>query len=120
MKVNLSKEVKDHTFISHLILHCLSSTAMEDVFAGIMKKREDFSKDAVVDVKLLVDGNEMPFEDFCGHWQKQVSRMMKEKSIQLLDSKMLKVEDVLSDLTNRLTEEVTARLEDWEKEDGLV
>lgn len=112
MKINLSKEIKKDTLVSHIVLHCLSRSILEK----LIEKRKKAKDGVICEVKLTVDGYELNIQSLVKHWDDQMTRMVKEKAVEIVKEKFADIYDILADLEDRLKIEVEKRLEDWEKE----
>ena len=110
MEINLSEEIKKNTTLSTVVISCLTDTITKELMAGRTKKG------VVCDIKLTVAGHELDFRALIERWQKQISRMVKEKAAEIVKEKFSDIYDTLADLEDRLKTEVEKRLEDWERE----
>jgi hypothetical protein len=111
MKINILKEFRDGSLLSHMVLHNL-----EISIAKKIAKEGKTESGIECDVKLTVNGIEIDLESFIEHWQSQVHRMIKEEAIELVKEKFADLNDMLYDLEERIKPEIENRLEDWEKE----
>jgi len=111
MKINLTERVtKDRSdFLMHMIFSSLSKTAYKELAASR-------GKDGIVaDVRFTVNEHEIDIELFCKHLQSQVHRIIKEEAVELAKEKLSNINNLLSELEEKLSEEIDKRLEDWEK-----
>ena len=118
MKINLTKENKDRTLLSHIVLHCATTSLIK----SIVKEREDKGlEENIVDLTLTCNGKEIDIQKFMKHWQSLVEVMIREEAKDRVESfmtdKLNDIHDVMEDLESRLKEEVDKRMEDWEKEE---
>jgi len=111
MKINLTQEIKKYTLLSHVVLSCLTDTTIRNLIAAGRTEAG-----IVCEIKLMIDDHELDLASFLKHWQSQVSRMVKEKAIEIMKEKFGDIYDTLADLEDRLKVEVEKRLEDWERE----
>ena len=113
MKVNMTKEIKENqeSLIGHIVCHCMT-TAITEELLSTRKEKEDI----MADVQLLINKHEVNLESFVEHWQSQIRRMIKEKAEELVEERFRTITDLMFDLEERLKDEITKRLDDWEKE----
>jgi cation transport regulator ChaB len=116
MKVNFADAHMNNRFLELLILNGLMNALSEEEFHAYAEKRQK-SDDKFMDVILTIDGIEVDLEKFIERWQENVRSMVSEKAQELVDEKFNDVSDTLSDLQDRIGEEVKKRLEEWEKDD---
>ena len=113
MKINLSKDAMKDGLLSHIILECLSKTVFE-----MIAKKDTIEKVGVVsDIKLTIDGHNVNLEKFIDLWQNHVNRIIAEKAADLLKEKFVDVQNMLTDLEERVSIEIKKRPEDWEREE---
>lgn len=118
MKINLSEEVRKNTLISHIVLHCLSSSiGILPTPSDIAKEGRNENGDVECELKLTINGRELDISTFVDHWQSQVERMIYDRAKELFEEKFNEVDDLFYDLRDRLKEEINKRLKDWEKEE---
>lgn len=111
MKINLTQEIKEDTFLQHIVISCLTDTVTKELM-----KVDRIEGDRICDLKLTIDGHELDLRSFVERWQSQVSYLAKNKAEEILEEKFGDVEDLFYDLEERLKSEIKKRLEDWEKE----
>ena len=110
MKISIKDIVdkRDGSIMSYVVFHCLGEYA---------KAKEVYNvEDKELDIVLTINGHEMDFEDCCNYWQDQVNRMITQRANELLSEKFAEVNDLLYDFEERLKDEVSKRLEEWEKD----
>lgn len=113
MKVNIRKEAKEDTLLSHIILDNMS----ESVAKCLVK--EGYTEDGtVIDLKLTANGMEIDIESFVECWQSQVKRIIAEKARDLINDQFADVNNILYDLEEMMKPVIEKRLEDWEKEEN--
>lgn len=111
MKVNLTQELRKNTLLSHVVVSCLTDTVAREKIA------ENRTKDGLIcEIKLTINGHELDLQSFAEHWQSQVSRMIKDRAMEIVKEKFDDVGEILYDLEERLKPEIEKRLEDWERE----
>jgi len=118
MKINITKLVNgtDKPMLLHVILEAMTHTLQHEKFMQFMSPRKT-ADGYIVDIKLMADDVELNLEAFINHWQSQVHRMIKDEATTLATNKFRDVEDLVSDLSERLKKEIEQRLENWEKEE---
>ena len=117
MKINVTEEISKRSLLSHFILN-LPRKAIEDMSKSLK------IGDLFADVKLIINGHECPVKKVIEGFDNQLDRIYKDGAKKLFDEKfesiitdkLYEVSEVINDLKSRLDEEVTKRLEDWEKD----
>jgi len=109
MKINLTDEVKKDTLLSHIILNGITKATLES-----LSRVKD--KGVFADVKLLVNEEEIDLNEFINYWQGQVGKILRESAKEIAEERCSNIFNLLSDLEERLKNEIDQRLEDWEKE----
>jgi len=101
MKINIQEHIRNRTTTSHLVLECLTDSAMESIMDDYHQK-----DDGMLDVTLLINGKEVPIESFVEHWESQVENILKEMVKEHIKEKFGEVSNLLLDLQERLEQEV--------------
>ena len=115
MKINFTKEIKQRSLISHIVIASLVNTLnQQDIINDITNKTKD---DNILDIMLTVNGHELNFESFAKRWQKQVRELITKEAKDLVAEKFMYVSDLVDDLAERIESEIDKWLEDWEKEE---
>jgi hypothetical protein len=112
MKLNVTEELRKESLLSHIILHGLT-VAITEGFSERMKPFQT-KEGIILDVKLTAGGVELDINEFCEHWQSQVSRMIDKGAQGILSDKFSDISDLLIELEERLKPELNSRVEDWE------
>jgi len=111
MKINIQEHIRNRTTTSHLVLECLTDSAMESIMDTYHKK-----DDGMLDVTLLINGKEVPLESFVEHWDSQIMNILKEMVKEHIKEKFGDISNLLHDLQGRLEQEVDDRKSPWEKD----
>jgi hypothetical protein len=118
MLINLTEEIRKETLLTHIILNGITKAALESCLKGARTKTG-----IVADIKITINKKEVNLEKFCNIWQKQVKMSIAKQAEKLAKDKLYStfndVEDLMTDLKQRLLIPIRARLEEWEKEDYL-
>ena len=115
MKINMTEEIREDSLLSHVVLHCITETV--GLVVGKLAKEGQTDEGVVLDVELTVNNRKVNLKSFIDHWQKQVYRIIREKAEELVEERFNELEDLLSDLGDRIKSEIHQRLENWEKEE---
>jgi hypothetical protein len=107
MELNFINELCQDTLLSHMVLHGLSLNEI------LLNKCS--GKSEKLDIKLLVNNEEIDIIDFINHWESQVDRLIKEQAQEIIKTKMNDIEDLYYQLNEKIQNEVNKRLEDWER-----
>ncbi len=115
MKINLTKRIhkdrENRDFLMHIVLNCLTDQITKELTKDRIK-----GHDIETEIILILNGHELDLEKFMKYWQSEVNRMIKEEAKELINEKFLDINDLFSDLQERLRIEVDKRMEDWERE----
>ena len=115
MKINFTKELRKDSLLSNVVLHCIANVAKNDLASKLAEEGKT-DEGVILDIVLTVNGREMNLESFINNWQSQVHRIIKETAEEIIEEKFCDVEELLSDLGDRVKSEIHQRLEDWEKD----
>ena len=63
MEINMTKEIKDRTLVSHVVLHCMTAAIINEVLST-RKENEDL----MVDVRLTINNHEVDLKSFMDRW----------------------------------------------------
>lgn len=111
MRINLTKELQEHSMLSVIVLNKLTKVALEEI-----AKDGKTDKGIMCEVKMTVNGHEVDLESFINYWQSEVRFMISKEAEKLVSEKFMNVSNILSDLEERVKPEIKNWLEDWEKE----
>ncbi len=115
MKINLTKRIykdkENRDFLMHIVLNCLTDQITKELTKDRIKGR-----DIEVEIILTLNGHELDLEKFMKYWQSRVNRIIKEEAKELINEKFLDLNDLFSDLQEKLRIEVDKRMKDWERE----
>jgi hypothetical protein len=118
MRINVGEEVKKHTDLGKMVLSSLSCALKEELEnstdLGSQVCTEIAGNEGWAEVSFMVNGNEIDLEKLIGEWQELIGSLIKEEATALVTSKFQDLSDLASDLSDRIEQEVTKRLEDWE------
>lgn len=96
---------------------------VNEALALAIKKNMDCGDYTEVEIKLLVEGEEVDITNVCDDWQSQVDEVIREEALSLFEEKILSkfsdISDLALELEERLKEEVKKYLEDGEDIDYL-
>jgi hypothetical protein len=114
MKINLTKEVNEDTLMSHMIVNGIANN---DWLIGQIVKEGTTQDGVVCDIVVTVNGHEIDLNRFVDEWQNQVKRIIRKEAEEIVTEKFNDITWLFSDLDEMIKNEISKRLEDWEKED---
>jgi len=93
MKLNREQFIRDKENLIYWLVISGLAEAMKNAPLNIK-----FENAKEIDIQMLVDGQEIDVEILCQKWQAQVKRMIEEKAVELLSTRLKKIADVIYDI----------------------
>ena len=102
MLIDLKKEIDEGSLLAHVYLNAFGDNSKkDDLFGQILEK---YRKNPVMDIKLVVEGIEVPvFESLNNFWE-QFDYQVKKHAKELLAEEINKIDEVVEPLKEKINE----------------
>lgn len=107
MKIKREKLIRGTDIMQGLILSAMLETFKDKTFAQFMND-VDWHNQEEIEVKLLVEGQELNFEDFCERWQSNVEKFVNERAVEIVEEQFA---DIVN-LANKAQTQVRLKLKE--------
>lgn len=109
MKINVTKLLQDHEneTIEHVLIDAISRATKKE-FNTIISQKD--ANNGFLDIKLTVEGIEVPFDKTMVHYQRQLDDMVKRMAEELINDKAYRLFEDVENLNKAFTKAVYDRL----------
>lgn len=97
MKINMLAELATDSFTGHLVLESLTSAFKKDDAFNKFVEQYKTPKGHVLDVKLFIEGKEMPLKKIVDLWEADIDRQIEERAKELIRQKLSSACEVIKE-----------------------
>ncbi len=114
MLIDLNKELKENSLLSHMVIWGMKKSLMEVIHKTYVEKKCE-----KLDIRFTIEGEEIDIQKIVSKWQEQVERMIKEEAQDIVKNQfndvMSKFNEIVGDSKEVFDKIINKKLEELEE-----